>query len=164
LFLDLASHALDVLDFIFGPLQNVSGEAVNAAAALDVEDRVLMSFTTQTGASGTGYWNFSSGAAEDSLTVDGSAGQLRLSVFGDAPIELQTPRGAEAFSLPNPSPIQQPLIQAVVNELLGEGSSPSTGSSGARTSEVMDRVLAGYYGTREDGFWQHPERWPGRRR
>jgi hypothetical protein len=26
----------------------------------------------------------------------------------------------------------------------------------------MDRALAGYYGSRGDGFWNHPERWPGR--
>ena len=39
----------------------------------------------------------------------------------------------------------------------------STGETARRTSQVMDRVLAGYYGGREDEFWLRPATWPGRR-
>jgi hypothetical protein len=69
----------------------------------------------------------------------------------------------ERVSLPNPHHIQQPLIQAIVDSLQGKGESPSTGTTGARTSDVMDRVLVSYYGTRESGFWKTPEAWPGKR-
>jgi predicted dehydrogenase len=163
LFLDLASHTLDVLDFIFGPLEDVSGEAINVAAPGDVEDRVVLRFTTQAGARGGGFWNFSSPAKEDIISIEGALGVLRLSTFGDTPMELETSSGSEALSLPNPRHIQQPLIQTVVDNLLGNGVCPSTGVSGARTSAAMDRALASYYGSREDGFWKQPERWPGRR-
>jgi 1,5-anhydro-D-fructose reductase (1,5-anhydro-D-mannitol-forming) len=163
LFLDLASHTLDVLDFLFGPLQDVSGEAINVAAPGDVEDRVVLQFTTLSGARGHGFWNFSSPTKEDLISIDGSLGILRLTTFGDAPLELETPDGSRAFALPNPRTIQQPLIQSVVDSLLGRGHCPSTGDSGARTSEVMDRALRSYYGARDEGFWKHPERWPGRR-
>jgi 1,5-anhydro-D-fructose reductase (1,5-anhydro-D-mannitol-forming) len=163
LFLDLASHTLDVLDFMFGPLQQVSGEAIKVAAPGDVEDRVVLRFATSGGARGSGAWNFSSPNKEDSISIDGSAGTLRFSTFGDAPLELETSAGSETFALPNPQHIQQPLIQTVVDSLLGLGSCPSTGVSAARTSEVMDCALASYYGARGDGFWKEPERWPGRR-
>jgi 1,5-anhydro-D-fructose reductase (1,5-anhydro-D-mannitol-forming) len=163
LFLDLASHTLDVLDFLFGPLQQASGEAINVAAPGDVEDRVVLRFATHAGARGSGLWNFSSPNKEDLISIEGSAGTLRLSTFGDAPLELETAAGTEAFDLPNPPHIQQPLIQSIVDSLLGRGSCPSTGASGARTSEVMDSALASYYGARGEGFWKEPEHWPGRR-
>jgi predicted dehydrogenase len=163
LFLDLASHTLDVLDFWFGPLQAVAGEASNLAAPGDVEDRVLMSFTTLAGARGSGSWDFSSPTREDSIAIVGEAATLRMSTFGDGPLELEGPAGAESYSLPNPRHIQEPLIQSIVDSLLGRGSCPSTGETAARTSDVMDRALLSYYGNRDEGFWRQPERWPGRR-
>jgi hypothetical protein len=39
--------------------------------------------------------------------------------------------------------VQQPLIQTVVDELLGLGRCPSTGESAARTNWVMDQMLGG---------------------
>ncbi len=163
LFLDLASHTLDVLDFLFGALQNVGGQARNVASVTDVEDQVSLSFETSTGARGAGTWNFASSAREDSISVTGSAGTLRLSTFGDTPVELETASGTELFTRSFPRTIHGPMIQSIVQSLLGGGSCSSTGVSAARTSAVMDSALAGYYGSRADDFWKHPERWPGRR-
>lgn len=162
LFFDLASHTLDVLDFLFGPLQAVSGDAAGGAVA-DVEDRVSLRFGTLSGAQGSGSWNFSSAASEDRIAIVGQNGSLRLTTFGNAPLELEEASGTTEFSLPNPRHIQQPLIQLIVDSLHGRGSCPSTGESAARTSDVMDRAVLGYYGSRADGFWKEPERWPGRR-
>jgi hypothetical protein len=64
---------------------------------------------------------------------------------------------------PNPPHVQQPLIQTVVDDLLGRGTCPSTGESARRTSRVMDTVLSAYYGGRDDEFWRRPDTWPGRR-
>jgi predicted dehydrogenase len=163
LFLDLASHTLDVLDFLFGALENVSGEAINVAAPGDVEDRVVMRFQTPAGAIGSGSWNFSSPGKEDLIQIEGADGSLRFSTFGDSPVELVSGSKTERFDLPNPRHIQQPLIQMMVDQLRGRGTCPSTGVSGARTSAVMDQALLSYYGSRADGFWQDPSRWPGRR-
>ena len=163
LFLDLASHTLDVLDFLFGPLLSVNGEARNVGRALDVEDEVSLEFGTGSGAQGRGFWSFTSATNEDSIYVEGAAGSLRLSTFGDGPVELETSAGSEQFMLPNPRTIHGPMIQTIVNSLLGRGHCSSTGTTAARTSAVMDRAVAGYYGARDEGFWKHPERWPGRR-
>jgi 1,5-anhydro-D-fructose reductase (1,5-anhydro-D-mannitol-forming) len=163
LFLDLASHTLVVLDFLFGALQDVSGEATRGAAPGDVEDRVALTFTTASGAKGRGDWCFTSSSREDTICIEGTLGTLRLSTFGDSPVELQSSAGSEAFALPNPRSIHGPLIQTIVDDLLGRGTCPSTGLTGARTSDVMDRALRSYYGSREGEFWKHPEHWPGRR-
>jgi predicted dehydrogenase len=163
LFLDLASHTLDVLDFFFGPLRDVSGDATKGGSPGDVEDRVSLAFTTEWGARGRGEWNFTNAAREDSITIEGASGVLRLSTFGDTPLALDCEQVRERYDLPNPPHIQQPLIATIVGELLGHGKCPSTGVTAARTSDVMDRALLSYYGSRADGFWNTPQSWPGRR-
>ena len=76
-----------------------------------------------------------------------------MSTFGNDPVRLISADGEEKFDLPNPPHVHQPLIQTIVDELLGHGKCPSTGESGARTSKVMDAVLDNYYGgQREDAF------------
>lgn len=163
LFLDLASHTLDVLDFLLGPLSNVTGSASKQGSPVEVEDRLQLSFATSAGALGKGDWCFVSNEPEDLISLEGSAGALRLSTFGDSPLLLETQAGTEQFTLPNPRTIHGPMIEVIVNSLRGQGICTSTGVTGARTSDVMDRALLSYYGSRDDGFWKHPERWPGRR-
>jgi len=162
-FLDLACHTLDVLDFILGPLGQVRGHAANVASPYRVEDSVVMRFATDSGALGTAHWNFASATGADQIIISGDKAELRMSTFGNDPVELHRPEGVERFDLPNPEHIQQPLIKTIVDELHGSGRCESTGISAARTSAVMDAALVDYYGTREDGFWTDPEQWPGRR-
>ena len=164
LFLDVACHLLDALDFLCGPLADVSGSAANLSAPYDVEDTVSMAFRTATCASGYATWNFAAHCADDSLQITGSEGCLRMSVFGDDAIALQRAGGdIDWLVRPNPPHVQQPLVQSIVDQLCGNGTCASTGQSAARTSRVMDTVLAGYYGGRDDAFWQRVESWPGRR-
>jgi predicted dehydrogenase len=162
LFLDLGCHTLDILDFILGPLQAVSGTATHVAAPYAVEDGIVMRFRTVGGAPGTAAWNFASAVHEDVIEITGTEGRVTLSTFGNEPLLLRTAQGEERFDLPNPPHIQQPLIQTIVDELQGRGVCPSTGVTAARTAAVMDAVLTDYYGSREDAFWTRPETWPGR--
>jgi 1,5-anhydro-D-fructose reductase (1,5-anhydro-D-mannitol-forming) len=163
LFLDLGCHTLDILDFILGPLEEVSGDAANLAGPYTVEDSVAMRFRTPSGALGIAAWNFVSGVSEDIIEITGTQGRLSLSTFGNEPLQLQTSEGHTTFDLPNPRHIQHPLIQTIVDALAGKGECPSTGVSGARTARVMDTVLERFYGGREDAFWARTSSWPGRR-
>lgn len=162
LLLDVGSHVLDFLDFCVGPLADVHGRAARLATASEVEDAVAMTFRTGHGVPGTASWNFASHARDDTLEFLGTAGRASLTFFGTDPVRLETARGIEQFDIPNPPHVAQPLIQTVVDELLGRGVCPSTGASARRTTLVMDRVLAGYYGGRDDAFWTRPATWPGR--
>lgn len=166
LFLDLACHTLDIVDFFLGPIEEVTGGALNGGTPFAVEDTVGMKFRTSGGAQGIGAWRFGVAEREDQVVVEGERGRLRLSTFGNEPVELRLGFGDDArterFDLPNPPHIQQPFIQGIVDELRGVRAPSPNGVSAARTSAVMDTVLAGYYGTREDGFWRDPDRWPGR--
>lgn len=163
-FLDLGSHTLDILDFILGPLENVRGEAQGRGELYDVEDAVVMQFSTRSGALGRGEWDFASHEHADEIAIKGEKGEVLLTTFGDTPIIVRLPSGTERLELPNPVHIQQPMIESVVADLVGRGRCESTGSSGARTSAVMDAALEGYYGSRQGEFWRSPTRWPGRQK
>ena len=78
------------------------------------------------------------------MEITGDRGQLRFATFEDVPVVLDTDAGVQASDIPNPPSVQQPLIASIVDELRGNGRSPSTGISAARTSAVIDQVLQAY--------------------
>lgn len=161
-FLDLASHVLDLIDYLVGPLSVVHGRAANLASPYAAEDSVALSFLAGI-TPGVMSCNFASQAREDLLSFTGTEGEIRLSVFGAEPVRYETALGVENWDIPPPPHIAQPFIQECVSDLLGRRTSPSTGESARRTALVMDTVLHAYYGGRSDEFWLRPEKWPGRR-
>jgi len=163
LFMDLGSHALDIIDHIMGPLANLSGQAANLASNYAVEDNVAMQGQFAQGALFTGNWNFASAVSEDIIEITGTEARVALSAFGEKPIRRQTRTGSAEIPAPYCKPVHLGLVQTIVYEQLGRGTCPSTGVSALRTARWMDQVVEAYYGTRTDGFWDHPERWPGRR-
>lgn len=143
-FLDLASHALDVLDFLLGPITEASGRAANQGKLYAAEDIVAGQWLHQSGTIGTGVWCFTSFDRVDRCEIVGSKGTLTFDILEGGPTHLWTDAGKQAFDDPSPEHIQQPLIQTVVDALRGVGDCPSTGQSAARTSWVMDQMLESY--------------------
>lgn len=144
LFVDLGSHALDLLDFLFGPLLQVSGEAASVSGAYPAEDTVRMDFAFGNGVRGEGDWCFCSDARRDTVDIEGERGRLRFATFDEVPVELEDDAGLHRFDIANPRHIQLPLLETLVAELRGEGRCPSTGESAARTTGVIDAVLRSY--------------------
>lgn len=141
LFLDLASHTLDLLDFLLGPIVEARGLAANQSGAHRVEDAVTASFAFADGALGSGGWFFSGSGRQDRVELTGSAGSIDFATFAEEPVRWHSAGGVREFTVPHPPHIQQPLIQSVVEELNGAGRCPSTGGTAARTSKVMDDIL-----------------------
>jgi predicted dehydrogenase len=140
-FVDIASHMLDFLDHLLGPIRAVQGFASNQAQLYPAEDIVTGTFMFESGVHGVGTWCFTGFDRWDRTEIVGSAGQLTYSTFDAQPVILTTSKGRTEFAYDYPAHIQQPLIQAVVDELNGVGACPSTGESAARTSWVMDEML-----------------------
>jgi predicted dehydrogenase len=143
-FVDLGSHALDLLDWLLGPVTRASGVAVNRGRRYRAEDLVTGTFTFSSGVEGVGVWNYDSFRHEDQIEITGTGGALRFSCFSPEPLQLVTARGLELVEAPYPATVQLPLIQTVVDALTGRGESPSTGHSALRTSRVIDDLLSGY--------------------
>lgn len=153
LFVDLASHTLDLLDFILGPMASASGGAGNQGGFYRAEDIVSAAFAFESGVRGTGLWCFTADRNEDRVEIVGHAGRIVFSTFDEAPVALSRDGVVEAFDIPHPPHVQQPLIQSIVDTLHGRGTCPSTGESGARTTRVMDALLASYKGGVVETVW-----------
>ena len=141
LFVDLASHTLNFLDYAFGPIASVQGCAANQDGRYEAEDIVTGLFQFESGVQGVGVWCFTAAEKSDGVRIVGSGGEISFSTFADRPVLLKTAAGLSEFSVQNPPHIQQPLIQTIVDELRGFGTCPSTGETAARTSWVMDQML-----------------------
>ncbi|WP_226655501.1 Gfo/Idh/MocA family protein [Pseudalkalibacillus hwajinpoensis] len=148
-FFDLASHTLDFLDYLFGPIEQAKGFAHNQGGLYEAEDMVSGTYVFQSGVHGTGQWCFQSYKNEDLNEIVGDQGSLIYSTLQERPIILKNEEGEREIEIVYPEHVQQPLIQTIVNQLNGKGQSPSTGNTALRTSKVMDQLVANYYQERE---------------
>ncbi len=147
IFFDLAAHTLDFLDDLFGPIGKIRANSLNLEGKYKAEDTVLANWVHESGVAGTGTWCFIAAdqSKTDKIEIIGSSGRILYSTFEFIPVVLENENGRFEFPFPKPDHVQQPLIEKVVAALRGEGISPSTGISGARTSKVMDRIVEEYY-------------------
>jgi 1,5-anhydro-D-fructose reductase (1,5-anhydro-D-mannitol-forming) len=141
IFVDLASHTLDILDFLLGPIVEARGLSRNQMDAYPAEDAVALAFAFGSGVVGTGLWNFGADRREDRIEIVGDRGRITLATFGDGPIRVEADGRVDNLLVENPAHIQQPLITTMVGQLLGSGQCPSTGETAARTNWVMDQAL-----------------------
>jgi predicted dehydrogenase len=146
LFVDLASHTLDFLDYVLGPVESIEGFAANQARISPAEDIVTGVFRFASGVQATGSWCFSAFERCDKTEIIGNKGKITFSIFDTSPIMLTTSTGTREYAIDHPQHVQQPLIQSVVDHLNGQGVCPSTGNSAIRTTLVMDKLLNAYYG------------------
>jgi predicted dehydrogenase len=141
-FCDLGSHMIDIIQFFVDEISSVNGLASNQGKRYKVEDTVAASFMFDNGAAGTGLWSFNSFEDLDATEIVGTKGKITYSTFDTSPIVYTDEEyKRKEYKIENPKHIEQPLIQTVVDELLGNGNCPSTGESGSKTNWVIDKIL-----------------------
>lgn len=141
LIMDVGSHGLDLLDYYLGPIAAVDGFSGNLSGNAPVEDTVSGAWVFESGVHGSGTWCFDSYTDQDRIEITGTQGRIGFSVLDvPAPVTVETTHGTELLQFDAPEHVQQPLIQTVVDDLLGRGSCPSTAESAARTDLVLSRL------------------------
>ncbi|SMO38990.1 Predicted dehydrogenase [Saccharicrinis carchari] len=143
IFYDLASHQLDLLDFLLGPITQAIGFTANNNPWYEAEDTISASFKFASGVVGSGTWSFVTHdkATRDSIELIGTQGSLRLSCFTPDPIQLITDKGTTEFPYLNPENIQYNLIKQVTESILQGKEAISDGISAARTNRVMEQII-----------------------
>jgi len=163
LIMDVGCHVLDIVDYVVGPIEFMSSRCNRLNdAPYKVEDFVHIVFKIDS-ATGTAEFSFDGCEEQDEIQIIGTEGKLKFSTFTNDPVEFTDAEKAEhKFYFDPYEHVQQPLIQMIVNELRGVGpSSPSKADNAIRTAKVLDNALESYYGTRQNGFWQNSDSWPG---
>jgi predicted dehydrogenase len=147
-FHDLAAHQFDFLEFALGRITKASGIARNQAGLYAADDIVVATFDFESGVLGTGSWCFTASNAQrlEQTQLIGSQGNITFSFFENFLIKVETASGTDEYTVAFPEHVQQPLIEQIVSDLRGEGKSPSTGKTGAKTSQVLDWIANGETG------------------
>jgi predicted dehydrogenase len=138
---DLASHGLDLLQFLLGDIEDACGVATNQQALYGAADAVSACWRFANGALGSGSWNFGGDRREDVVEILGQRGAIRFSMFDEAPLQLRAEGTEQSVSIANPSPIQIHHVAAMVRHLRGGAVHPSTGIEAAKTNRVMAQIL-----------------------
>jgi 1,5-anhydro-D-fructose reductase (1,5-anhydro-D-mannitol-forming) len=142
LLFDLGSHGLDLLDHWFGAVRTVHGHARTRSAWAGVHDEWVATLDFAQGVLGTAAWGFAGPSVRDRIEVFGTAGSLHVPLFADGPVALTDAQGRTVeHAIPHPAHVQEPLIAAIVADLLGRGpAAPSTGASALRTQRVLETL------------------------
>ncbi len=140
-FYDMACHTLDILDFVLGEIVDADGQPTNRAGLYSAEDTVVASFRFVSGAVGCGEWMYAAPDNFDRVEITGTKGSVCFATFSFTPVTVRTIYTQSEYNFPRPEHIQQPMIRSVVEQLCGNGRSPSDGISAARTNRVMDKIL-----------------------
>jgi len=140
-FIDLASHMLDILDFLLGPIILAKGIASNRADLYGAEDIVSGVFKFENQIHGSGTWNFAGGQKIDEVSIIGEKGNIQFGVFSPEEIKIEISGNEEIEMFTRPEHVELPMIQTVVDELLGNGKCESHGDNALRTWWVMKEML-----------------------
>ncbi len=141
---DLGCHQLDVIDFILGPINQVSSMAFNRRKLYEPEDFISAGFICESGTTGDALWDFAAPAhmKEDKMIIYGEKGRVEFSCFGFTPVKLVAGNKLNYYKHEKPQHVQKNYIQTVVNELTGKGKCPGDAASAARTNLILDLLTA----------------------
>lgn len=140
-FVDLASHGIDLLQFLLGDITTVHGRAENQQGLYPTADTVSASWKFDSNALGSGSWNFVAHTREDKAKIIGSNGTIEFSVFDEAPVTLIQGSSQQPLKIDNPPHIQSHHVENMIKHLQLGCPHPSFGAEAAKTNWVMDQIL-----------------------
>ncbi|TDD96787.1 Gfo/Idh/MocA family protein [Actinomadura rubrisoli] len=139
-FVDFGCHVVDLVDFLCGPIDEVSGHVRSGPGGLPEGD-VVMSFRTASGVLGAGAWCFATGMRDDALDIVGTRGRMRLRIYWNHRIELDGDFGSRRLSCPDPPHVYTPFVEEIVSALADRPTPVGSAAAAVRANRVMDTVL-----------------------
>jgi predicted dehydrogenase len=133
---DIASHRIDVLNFLFGEPQRVSAHLSNAVHHYAVEDNATVLIDYAGGVRGIVDVRWHSKVKRDECRIRGAEGEMELTPLNGP--ELVYPGGRE--SLPPHANLHYPMVENFVDAVLGKASLLASGASSLWTDWVIERA------------------------
>ncbi len=143
LFHDLAPHQLDIMYWLFGPAQKISGLALNQNELYTADDTVTGNILFENKILFSGAWHFTSNESKDHCEITGSEGKISFSFFSGNSIELTLNNRATLFNFDMLQHVQQPMIERTVQYFLDEAPNPCNGAEGAEVMRWMEEFVCG---------------------
>jgi 1,5-anhydro-D-fructose reductase (1,5-anhydro-D-mannitol-forming) len=133
---DVASHRIDVLNFLFGQPGSVTGQLSNAVHHYAVEDNATVMIEYPGAVRGIVDVRWHSKVSRDECRVRGTEGQMELSPLNGP--ELIYPGGRE--NLPPHANLHYPMIENFVDAVVGKAPLQASGVSSFWTDWVTERA------------------------
>jgi len=131
---DVASHRIDLMNYMFGKLARVSGQISRLVQPIEVEDNATVLIEYESGVRGMVDVRWHSRVARDEFRIRGAEGEIELSPLNGP--TLTYPGGAE--EIPAHTNLHFPCVADFVTALL-EGRAPrSSGASALAAEWVME--------------------------
>jgi len=134
--LDIASHRIDVLNYLFGQPLRVTGQLSNVVHHYAVEDNATAMVEYQNGVRGIVDVRWHSKVGRDECRIRGTEGEMEMSPLNGP--ELIYPGGRE--SLPVHSNVHLPLIENFVDAIEGKAPLLAGGASSYWTDWITEQA------------------------
>jgi predicted dehydrogenase len=134
---DIASHRIDVLNFLFGQPLRATGHLSNAVHQYGVEDNATVMIDYESGVRGIVDVRWHSRLKRDECRIRGTEGEMDLTPLNGP--ELVYPGGEE--NLPVHENVHIPLIENFVDAVLGKAPLLASGEAAQWTDWVTERAL-----------------------
>jgi predicted dehydrogenase len=153
-FIAIATHAIDMMVFLFGNFTKVFGIASNNSKNYALEDIITMCFETDKGVLGTANFNFVANDKEDKMIIYGSKGKMEFNINGDKVKVIIEDREKE-YDFDKSLLKPDVMIKEIINELITKTKQNTcSGEESLETYRIMDEVLDSFYKGRQNDFWE----------
>ncbi len=141
-----AVHDIDIFQWIVGPFKSLSAHAATIAkehALIEVEDTVMASFTTQSGAIGTMMFATSNKKApKDTIVVQGEKGYVAADGAYGMSITTDTRyKSEEDWEVPFMVPKRHNLLENFLDSITNDVDPMVPGEEGRKSVEVLRAIL-----------------------
>jgi 1,5-anhydro-D-fructose reductase (1,5-anhydro-D-mannitol-forming) len=133
---DIASHRIDVLNYLFGEPVRATGYSSNVVHRYAVEDNATVMIDYESGLRGVVDVRWHSKVNRDECRIRGTDGEMDLTPLNGP--ELVYPGGRE--SLPPHANLHYPMVENFVDAVLGKAPLLASGASSIWTDWVTERV------------------------
>jgi 1,5-anhydro-D-fructose reductase (1,5-anhydro-D-mannitol-forming) len=133
---DIASHRIDVLNYLFGQPVRVAGHLSNVVHHYAVEDNATVMIDYESGLRGIVDVRWHSRVSRDECRIRGTDGEMDLTPLNGP--ELVYPGGRE--NLPPRANLHYPIVENFVDAVLGKAPMLASGASSIWTDWVTEQA------------------------
>ncbi|WP_341368673.1 Gfo/Idh/MocA family oxidoreductase [Yoonia sp. BS5-3] len=141
-FVDMQTHTLDWLTYVFGSPAAATGLRKNQANLHAAEDLVQFMLDFKEFPA-MGLCAYAAAADEEAVIFHGAKGRAEMGFFRPSAIDLQIEGAHSQIDLPDPPHVHQPFIARVVAHFLDDAPNPCSAAAGRQSTELVETIFAG---------------------
>lgn len=141
-FVDMQSHTLDWLTYVFGMPVKTAGNKKNTRGLHAAED--LVSFIFDFGTfNAMGLCSYVAAHEEEAVIIHGEHGSASMGFFRPSKITVKVDGLEQHIELNDPDHVHQPFIERVLAHFLDDAPNPCSAGEGRLSSELIDQIFEG---------------------